>query len=109
MPETTGKIDTQSRQDPGAPYFLAGEGPAFSARVAGERNGVPGQELTGEEERAHADLGVKSKERELGVWDQCKVHSAAQMGTRAEDVVDTHCVLARAQTYDMATWILRAV
>ena len=61
----------------------------MSAWVAGARKLALIQELTGEAERAHADLVRKEKGRELEAWKQSKVYSPVQMGTEARDEVDT--------------------
>ena len=75
------KADAQSRRDPGASFVLDVGGPVLSAGVAGERNRVSGQELTGEAERAHVSLALKAKERESDGWSRFGVNSPGQLGT----------------------------
>ena len=67
-----GKIDTQTRMDPGASSVLGGGGPGLSARVAEGRNRISAQELSVSEGRVDADLAKKAKARELGAWGQLK-------------------------------------
>ena len=50
-----GGIETQTGEDPAAPFVINRRGAALSTWDAAECNRVSGQELTGEEERAHAD------------------------------------------------------
>ena len=89
----TYKIDAQSGEHSGASPVLDGGGPAGSARVAEECNRVSGQELTEEDERAHAGPGKTAKGREVDTWKQFEVYSPSQTGTRANNAVDTLWVL----------------
>ena len=82
------KIDAKSRKDPGASFVLDGERPVLSACVAAECIRVSGQESTGEEDRAHADLVKTAKEREVHAWKQFEVYSPVQMGSQTKGVVD---------------------
>ena len=56
-----GKIDTQTRMDPGASCMLASGGALLSAWVADELNRIPEQGLSEAEERTFADLVCKAK------------------------------------------------
>ena len=73
-----GKIGAQSRKDPGTSSVLDSGGHVLSASVTQECDRVLGQELTGGEEWAHADLPKKAKERESDAWKQAEVYSLAQ-------------------------------
>ena len=57
QPELKEKIDTQTRRAPGAPVFVGGGGPVFSAYVAEEYNRISGRGLTEDEERTISDFG----------------------------------------------------
>ena len=87
-----GKIEAQSREVPGAPPVIDGEGPVVSARVVEERDRVLGQGLAEEAERAHADLVKMAKRRESDAGKQLEVHSPARSGAQTKDVVDTRRV-----------------
>ena len=50
------KIDTQTREGPGASLVMDGGGPVLAASFAEECNRVSGQELVEADERWHADL-----------------------------------------------------
>ena len=91
--EMKDKIDTQTRMDPGASFFLDGGGPALSTWVAEERDRILGQELTEAEERVRADLAQKAKVRELEAWGQYKVSPPGEMGAQSKDLADTLWVL----------------
>ena len=67
------KLDTQTREDPGASSVMDSGGPVLSAWVAEERDRIAGQESTEVGEGAHADLARMAKERELEAWEQFKV------------------------------------
>ena len=69
--------------------MLAGGGPVLSPWVADERNRVLGQELTESEERAHADLALKEKVRELEAWGLFKVFPRGVMGAQSKDLAVT--------------------
>ena len=86
--EMTGKIDTHTRMDPGAPFLVGSGGPALSARAPGARDRISGQELTEEEERNFADLAYKAKARELEAREHFKVSPPEKSGTRPKDLVD---------------------
>ena len=60
-----GEIDTRTRMDPGASLALGGGGPVSSAWVAGECNLILWQELAESEVRAHADLALRAKVKDL--------------------------------------------
>ena len=60
-----GKIDTQTRMDPGASIMLDGGEPVSSKWVAVGRNRSLGQEFMGGEERTFAYLAHRAKVREL--------------------------------------------
>ena len=64
------KIDVQTRKYPGASLIMDGGGPVLSAWVAEECSRVLGQKLSEAEERVHADLARKAKERKLEAWEQ---------------------------------------
>ena len=51
-----GKIDAQTRKDPGASSVMDSGGPVISTWVAEERNRILRQELAEMEECVHADL-----------------------------------------------------
>ena len=116
-----GKIDAQTRKDPGASYTAGGGGPVLSPWVAEEYNRVSGQELAEEEVRLRADFVQKAKEREMEPRKQFKVFSPVEIGSSSTDVADTHWALtwrqvggaktvqARlvARIFVAATWISR--
>ena len=67
------EIGAQSRKDPCAPFVIDGGGPVLSAWAAEECNRVSRRKLTVVEERVHADLVKRAKERLLDGWKQFKV------------------------------------
>ena len=87
------KIDTQTPKDPGASFAMDGVEPVLSAWVAEECNRVSTRKLTEVEERVHADLARKAKERELEARDQFKVSPFVKMGTQPKEMVDARRVL----------------
>ena len=68
--DAKGKITTQSRKDPSAPFVADVGGSAFSALVAEGRNRVLGEELTEVGGRKRADLFGKATERGVDAWRQ---------------------------------------
>ena len=92
--EVQGNIDTLWGEGRSAPSIFDAGVSAFSPRVAAECNRVVVQELTGVEERVHADLLRMAKEPELDSWRQFEVFSPAPMGAQTEDVVDTRWALS---------------
>ena len=65
----------------------------LSARVAGGRSRILGQESAEVEELVRADLARMAKERGVEAWEQFKGPPPMEMGTQPKDLVDTRWVL----------------
>ena len=87
------KIDTRTREDPGASFVMGGGGPVVSAWVAEACNRISGLKLTEVAGRVRADPAREARGRELEVWEQFKVSSAARLSARSRGMVDTRSAL----------------
>ena len=98
-----GKIDAQTRMDPGASCIVDGGGPVLSVRVAEECNRISGRELTEVKGRVHADLARRAKARELDLWNQFMVVSPVKVGAQSEYLADTGRALNRKEVDGLKT------
>ena len=77
------------------PSAVGGVEAATSARVADECNRISGQEPSGDEETAHADIVWEAKVQEPDSWKSFKVFKLLRTGDVDKTAVDTRRVLTR--------------
>ena len=92
-----GKIDTQTRKDPGSSSVIDGW-PVLSARVTDECNRISAQDLT-----------RMAKRRGLAAWGQIKVFPPAIMGTQSQEMVNTRLALSWKKVAGVKTVKARSV